>query len=93
MGTSKRPALLALARVFAATGAPYAIIGGIALQVHQTEPRTTVDIDLAVPNLDLLKRGFGLRAGLLIWRTGLVRRECWCSLLLIRRFKQLSGGR
>ena len=29
-------------------GVPYAVIRGIALQVHQPEPRTTLDIDLAV---------------------------------------------
>ena len=48
MERTKRPALLALARVFTEAGVPYAIIGGIALQVHQTEPRTTLDIDVAV---------------------------------------------
>ena len=45
MERTKRPALLALARVFAEAGVPYAIIGGIALQVHQSELRTTLDID------------------------------------------------
>src|SRR5580692_6366798 len=45
---SKRPALLLLARVLAEAGVPYAIIGGVALQAHQAEPRTTLDIDLAV---------------------------------------------
>ena len=48
MERTKRPALLALARVFAEAQVPYAIIGGVALQVHQTEPRTTLDIDIAV---------------------------------------------
>lgn len=48
MERTKRPALLALARVFADAQLPYAIIGGIALQVHQAEPRTTLDIDVAV---------------------------------------------
>lgn len=48
MERSKRPALLALARVFAEAGVSYAIIGGVALQVHQAEPRTTLDIDIAV---------------------------------------------
>lgn len=48
METSKKPALLALARVLRDAGVPYAIIGGVALQVHQKEPRTTLDIDLAV---------------------------------------------
>src|SRR5712691_8122999 len=48
MEHSKRPALLALAQVFAEANASYAIIGGVALQVHQAEPRTTLDIDVAV---------------------------------------------
>jgi hypothetical protein len=56
METSKRPALLALARVLAEAGTPYAIIGGVALQAHRAEPRTTLDIDLAVPSLDALPR-------------------------------------
>jgi len=36
---------LALARVLAEAAVPYAIIGGVALQVHHTEPRTTLGID------------------------------------------------
>ncbi len=56
METSKRPALLALARVLNETSTPYAIIGGIALQVHREDPRTTVDIDLAVAALDGIPR-------------------------------------
>jgi hypothetical protein len=48
MEHSKRPALLALAQVFAEANTPYAVIGGVALQVHQAEPRTTFDIDVAV---------------------------------------------
>ena len=45
---SKRPTLLLLGRILAEAGVSYAIIGGVALQVHQAEPRTTLDIDLAV---------------------------------------------
>jgi hypothetical protein len=56
MERTKRPALLALARVFAEADMPYAIIGGIALQVHQAEPRTTLDIDVAVAAYSLLPR-------------------------------------
>lgn len=56
METTKRPALIALARVLADTATPYAIIGGIALQVHRVEPRTTLDIDLAVPRLEAVPR-------------------------------------
>jgi hypothetical protein len=48
MERTKRPALLALARIFAEAEVYYAIIGGIALQVHQAEPRTALDIDVAV---------------------------------------------
>jgi len=54
--TSKRPALLALARVLGDTATPYAIIGGVALQIHQADPRTTIDIDLAVLARDQIPR-------------------------------------
>lgn len=56
MDTSKRPALLTLARVLADARTPYAIIGGVALQIHQAEPRTTLDIDLAVPAFETIPR-------------------------------------
>jgi hypothetical protein len=67
METTKRPALIALATVLAAAGTPYAIVGGVALQVHQAEPRTTLDIGLAVPGFEAIPReelraaGFELR--------------------------------
>lgn len=48
METSKKPDLVALARILDAARAPYAIIGGVALQIHQSEPRTTLDVDIAV---------------------------------------------
>lgn len=56
MEQSKRPALSALAKVLADAAVPYAIIGGVALQVHQAEPRTTLDIDLAVADRGLIPR-------------------------------------
>ena len=56
MERTKRPALLALARVFAEAEVPYAIIGGIALQAHQAEPRTTLDVGVAVAAYSLLPR-------------------------------------
>lgn len=56
MEQTKRPTLLALARVLAEAEMPYAIIGGIALQVHQEEPRTTLDIDVAVATYGQLPR-------------------------------------
>src|SRR5215203_3445203 len=37
MEQTKKPALLALGKVLAETGVPYAIIGGVALQIPQTE--------------------------------------------------------
>jgi hypothetical protein len=48
MEQSKRPDLLLVARTLDTAGCRYAIIGGVALQIHQREPRTTLDIDLAV---------------------------------------------
>lgn len=56
MEQTKRPTLLALARVLAEAKTPYAIIGGIALQVHQEEPRTTIDIEVAVATYGQLPR-------------------------------------
>jgi hypothetical protein len=54
MERTKRPALLALAGVFAETGVPYAMIDGIALQVHRSEPRMPLDIDVAVATYGVL---------------------------------------
>jgi hypothetical protein len=56
MERTKRPALLALARVFVEARVPYTIIGGVALQVHQSEPRTTLDIGVAVATYGALPR-------------------------------------
>lgn len=56
MDQTKQPALLALCRVLAAEHTPYAIIGGLALQVHHREPRTTLDIDVAVLSRDAIPR-------------------------------------
>lgn len=63
METTKKPDLLALGRVLARAGVPYAIIGGVALQVHQAEPRTTLDIDLAVLDRDQIPRDSLAAAG------------------------------
>jgi hypothetical protein len=66
MERTKRPALLALARILTEARVSYAIIGGVALQIHQTEPRTTLDIDVAVatygqlPRTQLEEAGFTL---------------------------------
>ena len=76
MERSKRPALLALARVFAETGVPYAIIGGVALQVHQVEPRTTLDIDVAVAAYGQLPRA-QLEAAGFTWTGRFSHSENW----------------
>jgi hypothetical protein len=56
MERTKRPALLRLARLLAEADVSYAIIGGVALQVHQADPRTTLDIDVAVRTLGEIPR-------------------------------------
>src|SRR6266853_2087712 len=61
--TSKRPALLALCRVLRDTHVPYAIIGGLAVQVHQREARTTLDIDVAVVGRATIPRDALVAAG------------------------------
>jgi predicted nucleotidyltransferase len=64
MEESKREALEVLTEVLEAAGVPYAVIGGLAVQLYQSEPRTTLDIDVAVldraglPVKDLRRRGF-----------------------------------
>lgn len=56
MEQTKKPALYHLAKVLDETKTQYAIIGGVALQIHQQEPRTTHDVDVAVIDLGLLPR-------------------------------------
>jgi predicted nucleotidyltransferase len=56
MERAKGPALRELARVLGETGIPWAIIGGVALQIHLREPRTTLDIDLAVVSCEQIPR-------------------------------------
>jgi hypothetical protein len=68
MERSKKTALIALARVLATARVPYAIIGGIAVQVHRREPRTTLDIDVAIADLGALPRQALVAAG--FTRTG-----------------------
>ncbi|MFL5311225.1 MAG: hypothetical protein ACJ79H_12305 [Myxococcales bacterium] len=63
MEGSKRAALIELARVLAEAGVQYAVIGGVALQIHQSDPRTTIDIDLAVLARDQIPRERLRRAG------------------------------
>lgn len=63
MDESKKPALLQLARVLAESAVSYAVIGGVAMQVHQNEPRTTLDIDIAVAARGLIPAGALVAAG------------------------------
>lgn len=61
---TKEPTLKLLVDLLRDKEIPYAIIGGMALQVYVADPRTTVDIDLAVrqrseiPRADLESLGF-----------------------------------
>jgi hypothetical protein len=63
-GDSKEQPLRTVVSVLEASGIPYAVIGGIAIQLHSMEPRTTLDVDLAVrffsdiPREALGKAGF-----------------------------------
>lgn len=67
MERSKEDALLELARILEEQGVPYALIGGVAVQIHSRDPRTTLDIDIAVltyedlPVAELEAGGFSRR--------------------------------
>lgn len=63
MEATKKPALLALGRLLAEESVPYAIIGGVALQVHTPDPRTTIDIDVVVASRDAIPRDALSKAG------------------------------
>lgn len=63
MERSKEPDLALIAKVLGQSGAGYAVIDGIALQVHQEEPRTTLDIDVAVAKRDEIPRDSLAAAG------------------------------
>jgi hypothetical protein len=76
MERTKRPALLALARIFAEAEVPYAIIGGVALQIRQTEPRTTLDIDVAVATYGQIPRA-SLEAAGFTWSGRFSHSENW----------------
>jgi hypothetical protein len=63
-GDSKEKPLRLIAEILERERVPYALIGGVAVQVHTEEPRSTLDIDLAVlryadvPRAALLVAGF-----------------------------------
>ena len=75
-GTHEASGPLALARIFAEAHVPYAIIGGVALQVHQAEPRTTLDIDVAVATYGQLPRAQLEEAGF-TWSGRFSHSENW----------------
>ena len=60
----KRTALRLVTEILEREGVRYALIGGVAVQLHTEEPRTTLDIDLAVrryadvPSAALASAGF-----------------------------------
>jgi hypothetical protein len=63
-GDTKEQPLRSVIAVLEASGTGYAVIGGVAMQLYSREPRTTLDIDLAVakysqiPSAALMKAGF-----------------------------------
>src|SRR5258706_4407388 len=52
--TDKDRAFRALFDVLESTKTPYALIGGVAVQLWISEPRTTLDIDVAVPSYEAI---------------------------------------
>jgi hypothetical protein len=78
MEESKRPALLALCRVLGDTHVAYAIIGGLAVQVHQREPRTTLDIDIDIIGRDRIPKEALIAAGFR-FREAFEHSENWVS--------------
>jgi hypothetical protein len=60
----KERTILEVAKIFDKAGVPYAIMGGVAVQIHTAEPRTTLDLDIAlrsredIPVKALLAAGF-----------------------------------
>jgi len=62
-GDTKEGALRAVVEVLDAAGTPYAVIGGVAVQIYSREPRTTLDVDLAVARFDQIPRDALFKAG------------------------------
>lgn len=63
-GDTKEGALRAVTALLESERVPYALIGGVAVQILTEEPRTTRDIDIAlrtfadIPNAALIRAGF-----------------------------------
>jgi Nucleotidyl transferase AbiEii toxin, Type IV TA system len=62
-GDSKEAPLRLVAQLLERERVPYALIGGVAVQLHTQEPRSTLDIDLAVPTYAHVPRAALLEAG------------------------------
>jgi len=62
-GDSKEGPLRLVAQLLEREHVPYALIGGVAVQLHTEEPRSTLDIDLAVPTYAHVPRAALLEAG------------------------------
>jgi hypothetical protein len=62
-GDTKEGALRALVEVLEMTRTRYAVIGGVAVQIYSREPRTTLDVDVAVARFDQVPRDALLKAG------------------------------
>jgi len=62
-GDSKEGPLRLVAQLLEREGVPYALIGDVAVQLHTAEPRSTLDIDLAVPTYADIPRQALLAAG------------------------------
>ncbi|MEO8587247.1 MAG: hypothetical protein ABI584_13870 [Acidobacteriota bacterium] len=54
--TSKDGTFRELFRILEASGLEYALIGGVAVQLWRSEPRTTLDIDVAVKSYESVPR-------------------------------------
>ncbi|HVZ89014.1 MAG TPA: hypothetical protein VHG72_18745 [Polyangia bacterium] len=62
-GDTKEMPLRAVISVLEASGTSYAVIGGVAMQLYSREPRTTLDVDLAVVRYDEIPREALVSAG------------------------------
>lgn len=62
-GDTKEEPLRMLVTVLEASGTAYAVIGGVAMQVYSQEPRTTLDIDVAVTQFADVPRAALIQAG------------------------------
>jgi Nucleotidyl transferase AbiEii toxin, Type IV TA system len=62
-GDTKEQPLRAVVEVLEASGTPYALIGGVAVQLYSKEPRTTLDVDVAVRRFEDIPGGALVKAG------------------------------